>query len=198
MNKMVPGLTGGKMSSSEPNSKIDFLDPPDVVKRKIKSAFCEEGNVAENGVLAFASAVLIPISSMRLERENGLMGQDAAEGSGAIGTQSLRPFVGPGAPEGTVFTVERPEKFGGPMHFPSAQALEEAFGARELHPGDLKKAVESALVSLLEPIQAAFQADTEWQELVRAAYPEEQKPVKKAKKVREYIRRIWTAIRTCL
>ena len=53
MNKMVPGLTGGKMSSSEPNSKIDFLDPPDVVKRKIKSAFCEEGNVAENGVLAF-------------------------------------------------------------------------------------------------------------------------------------------------
>ncbi|VDC00446.1 unnamed protein product [Peniophora sp. CBMAI 1063] len=186
MNKMVPGLTGGKMSSSEPNSKIDFLDPPDVVKRKIKSAFCEEGNVAENGVLAFATAVLLPISSMRLEREHGLTGQDGSEGSGSIGTQSLRPFVGPGAPEGTIFTVERPEKFGGPMHFPSAQALEDSFAARELHPGDLKKAVEAALVSLLEPIQAAYQADAEWQELVKAAYPEEQKPVKKAKKEKVY------------
>ncbi|KZV65646.1 tyrosine tRNA ligase [Peniophora sp. CONT] len=186
MNKMVPGLTGGKMSSSEPNSKIDFLDPPDVVKRKIKSAFCEEGNVAENGVLAFATAVLIPISSMRLERERGLTGQDAEEGSGSIGTQSLRPFVGAGAPEGTVFTVGRPEKFGGPMHFSSVQALEEAFAARELHPGDLKKAVEEALVSLLQPIQAAFQADPEWQEIAKAAYPEEQKQVKKPKKEKVY------------
>ncbi|KAF8452294.1 hypothetical protein L210DRAFT_143584 [Boletus edulis BED1] len=31
-----------------------------VVKRKIKRAFCEEGNVTENGLLAFAQAVLIP------------------------------------------------------------------------------------------------------------------------------------------
>ncbi|KAG6373707.1 hypothetical protein JVT61DRAFT_6381 [Boletus reticuloceps] len=53
---MVPGLMGGKMSSSDP----DFLDPPEVVKRKIKRAFCEEGNVIENGLLAFAKAVLIP------------------------------------------------------------------------------------------------------------------------------------------
>ena len=52
MNAMVPGLSGGKMSSSDPNSKIDFLDPPEVVRRKIKAAFCEEGNTAENGVLA--------------------------------------------------------------------------------------------------------------------------------------------------
>lgn len=190
MNKMVPGLTGGKMSSSDANSKIDFLDPPDVVKRKVKSAFCEEGNVTENGVLAFVSEVLMPISSMRLEREQGLTGQDADEGSGAIGTQSLRPFVGAGAPEGTLFTVSRPEKFGGPMHFPSAKALEDAFAARELHPGDLKKAVEEALVSLLQPIQAAFQADPEWQEIAKAAYPEAQKPAKKAKKAREYARRI--------
>ncbi|THH14200.1 hypothetical protein EW146_g6115, partial [Bondarzewia mesenterica] len=43
MNAMVPGLAGGKMSSSDPDSKIDFLDPPEVVRRKIKKAFCEEG-----------------------------------------------------------------------------------------------------------------------------------------------------------
>ncbi|EEB99298.1 hypothetical protein MPER_01047, partial [Moniliophthora perniciosa FA553] len=60
MNAMVPGLAGGKMSSSDPNSKIDFLDPPEVVKKKIKLAFCEEGNVQENGILSFAEGCPIP------------------------------------------------------------------------------------------------------------------------------------------
>jgi tyrosyl-tRNA synthetase len=58
---MVPGLTGGKMSSSEPDSKIDLLDSPEDVRRKIKKAFCEPGNVQENGVLAFAKHVLFPV-----------------------------------------------------------------------------------------------------------------------------------------
>jgi tyrosyl-tRNA synthetase len=52
MNTMVPGLAGGKMSMSDPNSKIDFLDFPDVIKKKLRAAFCEEGNIEENGVLA--------------------------------------------------------------------------------------------------------------------------------------------------
>lgn len=67
MNPMVPGLQGPtadggpKMSSSDKNSKIDLLDAPDVVKKKIKSAFCEEGNVEHNGVLSFAKMVLFPL-----------------------------------------------------------------------------------------------------------------------------------------
>jgi len=32
MNPMVPGLAGGKMSSSDPDSKIDLLDGPEIVK----------------------------------------------------------------------------------------------------------------------------------------------------------------------
>ena len=31
------------MSSSDLDSRIDFLDPPDAVQCKIKKAFCEEG-----------------------------------------------------------------------------------------------------------------------------------------------------------
>eukprot|EP00117_Sycon_ciliatum_P025504 scpid58967/ scgid21153/ Tyrosine--tRNA ligase, cytoplasmic; Tyrosyl-tRNA synthetase len=62
MNPMVPGLTGGKMSSSDADSKIDMLDTAEDVKKKIRKAFCEEGNVAENGVLMFVKYVLIPIS----------------------------------------------------------------------------------------------------------------------------------------
>lgn len=58
MNPMVPGLAGGKMSSSEVDSKIDLLDSPATVKKKLKKAFCEPGNIAENGLLAFAKHVI--------------------------------------------------------------------------------------------------------------------------------------------
>jgi len=57
----VPGLAGGKMSSSEVDSKIDLLDKPEEVKKKIKRAFCEPGNIEDNGVLAFVKHVLFPI-----------------------------------------------------------------------------------------------------------------------------------------
>ncbi|KAH7981981.1 hypothetical protein HPB52_002493 [Rhipicephalus sanguineus] len=48
MNPMVPGLSGGKMSSSEEDSKIDLLDTPAAVKKKLKKAFCEPGNLEDN------------------------------------------------------------------------------------------------------------------------------------------------------
>lgn len=57
----VPGLTGGKMSASDPDSKIDLLDSAAQVKKKLKKAFCEPGNVADNGVLAFVKHVLLPL-----------------------------------------------------------------------------------------------------------------------------------------
>lgn len=61
MNPMVPGLTGGKMSSSEANSKIDLLDTAEDVVKKVAGAFCEVGNVEHNGVLSFARMVLFPL-----------------------------------------------------------------------------------------------------------------------------------------
>ena len=63
MNPMVPGLTGSKMSSSEEESKIDLLDQKEDVKKKLKKAFCEPGNVENNGVLAFIRHVLFPLKS---------------------------------------------------------------------------------------------------------------------------------------
>ncbi|CAG0896174.1 unnamed protein product [Cyprideis torosa] len=57
MNPMVPGLTGGKMSSSEEDSKIDLLDSAASVKKKLKKAFCEEGNIKDNGLLSFMKHV---------------------------------------------------------------------------------------------------------------------------------------------
>ena len=62
MNPMVPGLQGGKMSASDPDSKIDVLDDADVVKRKLKKAQAAPKVVEENGVLSFVEYVLLPVS----------------------------------------------------------------------------------------------------------------------------------------
>nr|XP_057902279.1 tyrosine--tRNA ligase, cytoplasmic [Doryrhamphus excisus] len=61
MNPMVPGLTGTKMSSSEEESKIDLLDSKEDLKKKLKKAFCEPGNIQNNGVLSFVKFVLFPL-----------------------------------------------------------------------------------------------------------------------------------------
>ncbi len=158
MNEMVPGLTaGGKMSASDPNSKIDLLDPPKVVEKKIKGAFCEEGNVDVNGPLSFVKAVLIPISQLRLER--------LKEGGAALeeGVGDQRTFAAEDAPKGSVFTIIRPEKYGGPLHYSSFDDLKQDFADKKIHPGDLKTAVLAALNRLLAPIRLLYEESEEWQ-----------------------------------
>lgn len=61
MNPMVPGLQGTKMSSSEADSKIDLLDSASDVKKKLKKAFCEPGNITDNGILSFCKFVIFPV-----------------------------------------------------------------------------------------------------------------------------------------
>jgi len=61
MTPMIPGLQGGKMSSSEKTSKIDLLDDKETVKKKLNKAYCPEGKVKENGILAFVKHVLFVI-----------------------------------------------------------------------------------------------------------------------------------------
>lgn len=167
------------MSASDPNSKIDFLDPPEVVRKKIKSAFCEEGN-PDNGVLAFVKAVLMPISQLRLERRRGLDGEEIKQT-----TANQLPLASEDAPEGTLFSIVRPEKFGGSLHYNTYEKIEDDFAKKELHPKDLKGAVADAIVSLLAPIQDVYKNDPEWQAVTVAAYPNPSaKPeVKKKKKV---------------
>ncbi|KAJ7905009.1 tyrosine tRNA ligase [Mycena leptocephala] len=170
MNAMVPGLAGGKMSSSDPNSKIDFL---------AGTAFCEEGNVAENGILAFLDAALIPISRLRLE--NAKKGGSILEPTG-----DLKPFASNDAPEGTVFSIERDEKFGGSTHYQSYEELRNDFAEKKLHPKDLKTAVANAINRLLDPIRQAFAEDEEAQKIEKLAYPDPNAKDKKQKKPKVY------------
>jgi len=56
------------------------------------------------------------------------------------------------------FVVEREERFGGDVSFASYRELEEAFVRKELHPGDLKKAVAKRLNELISPVRKHFES----------------------------------------
>ncbi|RKF74669.1 Tyrosine--tRNA ligase, cytoplasmic [Golovinomyces cichoracearum] len=59
MNPMVPGLgDAAKMSASDPESKIDVLDGPDQVEKKLKKAKCVPRELEANGIIAFVEHVI--------------------------------------------------------------------------------------------------------------------------------------------
>lgn len=59
------------------------------------------------------------------------------------------------------FTVEREQRFGGPLEFDSFSAVETAFVDGDLHPKDMKDAVAAALNEILDPIRAYFEKHPE-------------------------------------
>ena len=62
MNYLIPGLTqSGKMSSSEQNSKIDFDETDDEIRKKINKAYCIDGKVENNGLLAIAELIILKV-----------------------------------------------------------------------------------------------------------------------------------------
>ncbi len=68
MTPLIPGLIGKKMSASEEASKIDLLDSEETVKKKINNAFCPEGIVEDNGVLAFVKYVIMVLKQDNNEK----------------------------------------------------------------------------------------------------------------------------------
>ncbi|KRZ10675.1 Tyrosine--tRNA ligase, cytoplasmic [Trichinella zimbabwensis] len=72
----IPGLTCDKMSASIEDSKIDLLDDPETVRKKLKKAFCEPGNLEKNAVLDFCKHVIFPL----LHGEEFSVERDAQEG----------------------------------------------------------------------------------------------------------------------
>jgi tyrosyl-tRNA synthetase len=135
MTPLVPGLTpGGKMSASDKNSKVDLLDDEKTVNEKLRGAYCPEGQVENNGVLAFCKHVL-----MVLKEDSG-----------------------------HELTIERPERFGGTMHFTTYEELERAYVEKRLHPMDLKTVVAKEINHLLSPIRDALHGH---EQLIKDAYP---------------------------
>jgi tyrosyl-tRNA synthetase len=152
MNPMVPGLAGGKMSASDPDSKIDILDTADAVKKKLRKAYAAAGQVEGNGLISFVEYVLLPLSALR---------RDDGQGH---------------------FVIERSE--GEPLVYTDINTLKDDYKADRLTPQLLKAGASAALVDLLAPIQAEFQASPEWQEIETKAYPPAE-PAKKKKQPKD-------------
>jgi tyrosyl-tRNA synthetase len=68
MTPLIPGLTtSGKMSSSDPNSKIDLIDDELTIQKKINKAHCPEKEIEGNGILAFCKYVLMVLKEDKKE-----------------------------------------------------------------------------------------------------------------------------------
>ncbi|KAK7980783.1 hypothetical protein PG989_013240 [Apiospora arundinis] len=152
MNPMVPGLQGGKMSASDENSKIDLLDSPDTVMKKIRKAEAFPKQPEGNGILAFAEFVLLPVAALKGKRE---------------------------------FVVSRERDGLEPLVYSDVKQMHEDYKQDILTPQLLKAATTKALTELLAPIQEAYQASAEWQEITLKAYPPPPPPEKKVKKAKD-------------
>ena len=142
MNPMVPGLSGGKMSSSDPKSKIDLLDDCNTIRKKIAKAFCAPRQVEGNGILAFIQHVLLPLSQLK-----------SSDGKTAALSATLKDETEP-----TVFQ--------------SFTDVIKAYEADLLSPQLAKKIVQDGLILLTASIRQDFEQDEDWQALSRAAYPD--------------------------
>jgi len=108
-----------KMSKSKPDSCIFIHDTKEEIERKLKNAFCPEGEVYLNPVMDWAKHLLFPV-----------LGK---------------------------IKVERDRKFGGDVCYDSFLTLEKDFRDKKLHPADLKMAVGTSLIRLLEPARKHFE-----------------------------------------
>jgi len=54
------GLTGGKMSSSIPNSRIMIDEEPEIIRKKIEKAFCPSNQIKDNPILQICKFIIFP------------------------------------------------------------------------------------------------------------------------------------------
>jgi len=67
MNPIIQGLVGKKMSSSDAKSKIDLTDNEKIIREKINSAYCIEGN-PDNGIMEFLKYVIMILKEDKKEK----------------------------------------------------------------------------------------------------------------------------------
>lgn len=133
------------MSSSEEDSKIDLLDTPAAVKKKLKKAFCEPGNIEDNGLMSFVKHVIF--SLFKDGEGNSITSLFYLASCIKFDINKLLCLG---------FLVSRKPEFGGDVTYATYQELEASFAKEELHPGDFKISVEIYINRLLDPIRAEF------------------------------------------
>lgn len=127
-----------KMSKSKPDTAIFMTDSREEIERKIRQAYCPEGEVENNPILDYCRQIVF--EAHHLKGQEGLL----ADG----------------------FQVKRPEKFGGDVTYSSYQELEEDYTVKNLFPLDLKNAVVEYLDQLVKPVRDHFEQDAEAKKLL--------------------------------
>ncbi|CAH6722382.1 tyrosine--tRNA ligase, cytoplasmic [[Candida] jaroonii] len=154
MNGMVPGLNqGGKMSASDPNSKIDIIETDKNVRKKVGSAYCAPGEIEGNGVISLIENIIQPIQELKADKEGVFE-----------------------------FFIDRPEKYGGAINYTSVEQLKDDFKNEKLSPVDLKAGLADQLIKLLAPIKEEYENNKEFQEAEAKGYPAAEIKTKKDKK----------------
>lgn len=184
MNPMVPGLAGGKMSASDPDSKIDVLDPPELIRKKLKKAYAAPKEVEGNGVLSFCEYVLLPASALQ-----------GGEGKFVVKRRDAEPLVYTNIKQ--MQKDYREDIVCCPLlmlaHLTDASHAVNTTRSQSsrkclinvaiMECYKLKPAkVTDALIVLLESVQRDFQASPEWQEVEKKAYPPAEPEKKKKQK----------------
>lgn len=129
---LLPGLTGGKMSSSIPRSHVAVHDPPELIREKIMNAFCPPGNENQydedgrlrNPILAILKYFILPE-----------VGEIIVKRSRAAG--------------------------GGEVEVTSYEQLERMYIAGEVHPMDLKELVSNYLIEEFSRVREIFESERE-------------------------------------
>ncbi|MCE2498500.1 MAG: tyrosine--tRNA ligase [Nitrosopumilaceae archaeon] len=88
---------GAKMSKSDPDSSVFMHDTDEQIQKKIKKAWCEEGDIENNPVLAIAKSIVFhdadrAVTIERPEKFGGNVSYDSYESlESAFGSRSLHP-----------------------------------------------------------------------------------------------------------
>lgn len=147
MNPLVPGLLGPKMSSSIPDSKIEFLDSPEEVHRKVNNASCDYGKGKDdNGVLAVLYHIVLPIR------------KHLSEISG----------------NAHVAEIQIETEAGSTNAYSSFEDIERDFNEKVFSANLLKTAVATAICDILAPLRKLYANDKAWRDNEELAYPGEQ------------------------
>ena len=171
MNAMIPGLTGTKMSSSIPESKIDLLDDRESVQKKVSAAICDDRVIVGNGILPIIKEIIFPIAEIIQARSRTA---DLTMNSNATSTQcQVTSFCSQGAPNHALLSIPTTTESGCPTrHYTTYTELEEDFRSGRFPSSALKLAVIDAINWLLDPLRRSFENNREWQRVTELAYPD--------------------------
>ena len=140
-HKLLMGLQGPQKMGFEENAEDDVAVSSKMSKSKPDSCIFIHDSEEE----------------IRRKLKGAWCPEKSAEGNPVL--EMCENFVLRG--EKDTLKVERPAKFGGDVEFSSYKEVEAAYKAGKLHPMDLKTAVASSLIKMLEPSRKYFTAHPE-------------------------------------